>query len=162
MLYPVGMTGKTHPINLSDDQIRSLTTLLTRGAISARTSTRARILQLLHRGERPSAIAATLQVAPQTVFNIKRRYITEGLDAALVDRPRSGRPVEIDGEQRAKITARACSPPPAGHARWSLRLLADTAVELAYCQSILHNAVKEILKNRVKAAFEKDMVYRHH
>ena len=140
------MTGKTQPIQLTDDEISSVTALLTRGTISARTNTRARVLQLLHRGERASAIAATLQVAPQTVFNIKRRYITDGLDAALVDRPRSGRPIEIDGEQRAKITALACSTPPAGHARWSLRLLADTAVELAYCQSISHNAVKEILK----------------
>jgi len=123
-----------------------LTTILSHGTTAARTQTRARILNLLHRGERPSAIAITLQVTPQTVFNVKRRYLNEGLDAAVVDRPRSGRPIEIDGAQRAKITALACSTPPEGHARWSLRLLADKAVELQLCERVSHNSVKELLK----------------
>ena len=140
------MTRTTQPVKLTDDEISSLTTLLRRGETSARTHTRARILKLLHRGARPSTIATTLQVSSQTVFNIKRRYLTNGLDAALVDRPRSGRPVEIDGTRRAKITALACSRPPEGHARWTLRLLADKAVELQYCEHLSHNAVKEILK----------------
>jgi len=123
-----------------------LTTILSHGTTAARTQTRARILNLLHRGERPSAIAITLQVSQQTVFNVKRRYLNEGLDAAVVDRPRSGRPIEIDGAQRAKITALACSTPPEGHARWSLRLLADKAVELQLCERVSHNSVKELLK----------------
>lgn len=91
-------------------------------------------------------IADTFQVSVQTVFNVKRRYLADGLEAALFDRPRSGRPVEISGTQRAKITALACATPPAGHARWTLRLLADKAVELEYCAHVSHNAVKEILK----------------
>ena len=57
----------------------------------------------------------------------------------------------IDGPQRAKITARACSTPPPGHARWSLRLLADKAVELEYCEHLSHNAVKEILKKTLSS-----------
>lgn len=94
----------------------------------------------------PEEIAATLRVSQQTVFNVKRRYLSDGLDAALFDQPRSGRPIEISGTQRAKITALACSTPPEGHARWTLRLLADKAVELEYCEHVSHNAVKEILK----------------
>jgi putative transposase len=145
------MTRTTQPVKLTDNEISSLTTLLRRGAPSARTQTRARILRLLDRGQRPSAIAATLQVSAQTVFNIRRRYLTDGLDAALVDRPRSGRPVEIDGTRRAKITALACSTPPKGRARWTLRLLADKAVELGYCERISHNSVKEVLKKTLSS-----------
>jgi transposase len=104
------------------------------------------VLDLLHRGQHPDAIAATLQVTAATVYNLKRRYLADGLATALHDKPRSGRPVEILGVQRAKITALACSTAPAGHARWTLRLLADKAVEPGLVESISHNAVKEILK----------------
>ncbi len=140
------MPRTAQPIKLPTTDFRSLTTLLRRGTTTARTQTRARTLDLLHHGEHPEAIASTLQVSVQTVFNVKRRYLTGGLDDALFDRARSGRPIEIDGTQRAKITALACSTPPAGHARWTLRLLADKAVELEYCDHVSHNAVKEILK----------------
>jgi transposase len=140
------MPRTAQPIKLQKNELRSLTTIIKRGATSARTQTRARILDLLHRGQHPAAISSALQVSPQTVFNVKRRYLSAGFDAALFDQPRSGRPIRIDGAQRAKITALACSAPPEGHARWSLRLLADKAVELQLCDSVSHNAVKEILK----------------
>ncbi len=140
------MARTTQPIKLRKHELRSLTTIIKRGTTTARTQTRARILDLLHRGEHPEAISSLLQVSLQTIFNVKRRYFTNGLDAALFDQPRSGRPIRIDGTQRAKITALACSSPPEGHARWSLRLLADKAVELQLCNSVSHNAVKEILK----------------
>jgi transposase len=87
-----------------------------------------------------------LSLSLQTVFNTKRRYLSKGFDAALYDRPRSGKPPKIDGTARAKITALACSKAPAGHARWTLRLLADKAVELGFCESISHETVKEVLK----------------
>jgi putative transposase len=140
------MTRTTQPIKLPKNELRSLTTIIKRGATAARTQTRARILDLLHRGQHPNEIASLLQISRQTVFNIQRRYLANGFDAALFDQPRSGRPIRIDGAQRAKITALACSAPPEGHARWSLRLLANRAVELQLCESVSHNAVKEILK----------------
>ncbi len=120
--------------------------LIHRGSTAARTQTRARVLDLLHREQHPATIADTLGVSVATVFNIKRRYLTAGLDAALRDKPRSGKPVAIDGVARAKITALACSSAPDGHARWTLRLLADKAVELGFCASISHTSVNEILK----------------
>lgn len=146
MLYLSRMARTAQPIKLPKNELRSLTTISKRGTTTARTQTRARILDLLHRGERPDAIASLLQVSRQTICNVKRRYLSSGLEATLFDRARSGRPVRIDGAQRAKITALACSTPPEGHARWSLRLLADKAVELEYCERVSHNAVKEILK----------------
>jgi putative transposase len=136
------MARKAQPIKLSANELRSLTTLLRRGT----TSARARVLDLLHRGQHPHRIAETLCVSSATVFNIKRRYQQEGLESALFDKPRSGKPPTISGAQRAKITALACSPAPEGHARWTLRLLADRAVQLGFVESISHNAVKEVLK----------------
>jgi transposase len=140
------MPKKAQPVTLSSNDIRSLKTLLTRGTASARTLARALILDLLHRRQAPADIAHLLQVAQQTVFNVKRRFLDGGLQAALYDQPRSGRPVEIDGQQRAKITALACSTPPEGRARWTLRLLADKGVELGYCESLSHTTARQILK----------------
>jgi putative transposase len=140
------MTRTAQPIKLSKPELRSLTTLLRRGTTKARTLTRARVLDLLHRGQHPNDIAATLRISTQSVFNIKRRYLSGHLEAALYDQPRSGRPVEIDGQQRAKVTALACSTPPEGRARWTLRLLADKAVELGYCETLSHTGARQILK----------------
>lgn len=140
------MARQTQLITLSSNDTRSLNTLLTRGKASARTLSRARILDLLHRGQTPSAIAALLQVSYQTVYNLKRRFLEGGLQAALFDQPRSGRPVEISGSQGAKIIALACSTPPEGRVRWTLRLLADKAVELGHCSRLSHTAARKILK----------------
>jgi hypothetical protein len=68
------------------------------------------------------------------------------LSSALYDKPRSGRPIVIDGEARAKVTALACSPAPAGHARWGLKLIAGKAVELEYCDHLSRTHVGNILK----------------
>jgi transposase len=140
------MPRKAQPIKLSNDDLSSLKTLLRRGSAPARTQTRARVLDLLHRGQHPDHVAETLQVSGATVFNIKRRYLEEGLHAALFDKPRPGKPPTIDGKMRAQITALACSDAPDGHAAWTLRLLADRAVELGIVSTISHTAIKKILK----------------
>jgi transposase len=140
------MARQTQFIHLTRQERSSLKSLFRSGNGKNRLQTRARILDLLDRKVPPAEIAQTLSCGVATVYNIKRRYETEGWKAALTDKPRSGRPIEIDGAQRARITALACSTAPTGHARWSLRLLADKAVELGYVKSISHNAVKEILK----------------
>jgi transposase len=86
-----------------------------------------------------------------TVYNVKRRYLSGGFASALTDKPRSGKPRQIEGTARAKITALACSSAPDGRARWTLRLLADKAVELGFVESISHQAVKEILKKTLSS-----------
>jgi putative transposase len=140
------MARQAQPVTLSSNEIRSLKNTLTRGTAPARTLSRARILDLLHRQKQPTDVAALLQVSPQTIYNVKRRYLAGGLQAALFDQPRSGRPIQLDGKQRARITALACSTPPSGRARWTLRLLADKAVELGHCQRLSHTAARKILK----------------
>ena len=140
------MARHTQFIQLSVEEHRSLKTLYRSGKGANRLQTRARILDLLDREVPPPEIALTLSCGIATVYNVKRRYLSEGLEAALHDKERSGRPQRIDGRARAKITALACSEAPEGHARWTLRLLADRAIKLGFCESISHNAVKEILK----------------
>jgi putative transposase len=119
--------------------------LLLKGQLGARTFKRATGLLELDRGKAVSAVAITLGVSESTVRTWRDRYGQHGLQM-LHDQPRSGRPIQFDGEQRAKITALACSQAPAGHARWDLRLLADKVVELNYCSSISHTQVAKILK----------------
>jgi transposase len=99
----------------------------------------------LDRGKTLQAVAETLGVSYVTVAAWREKYQAQGVQC-LEDAPRSGRPIEIDGGQRAKITALACSEAPGGHARWSLRLLADKVVELGYCKRISHVPVDKILK----------------
>ena len=79
-------------------------------------------------------------------MQIKDRYAKGGLKNALEEQARPGAPLKFDAKQRARITAIACSTPPQGRARWSLRLLADHLVELNIVESIDHDTVSEILK----------------
>ncbi len=120
--------------------------ILAKKETSSREQTRARMLDLLHRKEHPETIAKLLQVGIATVYNIQKRFLDEGFAAALSERPRSGKPPTIKPAEKAKITALACSDAPAGYARWTLRLLADKAVELGYLESISHMGVRRILK----------------
>jgi len=138
------MTKRQH-LELSEAERRSLTSLISSGQLPAKVFRRAAALLELSRGKSLAEVAQTLAVTYQTVAAWRDNYHERGLDA-LHDRARSGRPVRIDGGQRAKITALACSTPPEGRARWTLRLLADKAVELGYCERLSHNAVKEVLK----------------
>jgi hypothetical protein len=87
-----------------------------------------------------------LQIHPRTVSRTCQRYVAEGLDAALYDRPRSGHPLEITGEVEAKLTMLACSAPPDGRDHWTLRLLADRMVVLTYAEHICKTTVGELLK----------------
>jgi hypothetical protein len=68
------------------------------------------------------------------------------VESAIEERPRSGKPPKFSGKQQAKITALACSTPPEGRSRWTLRLLADKVVELELVDDISHKSVGEILK----------------
>jgi len=140
------MARQTEFIQLSKAEQSSLKTFFRAGSSSNRQQTRARILDLLAKQTTPPEIARLLGCTTTTVYNVKRRFLREGLEAALTERARSGKPPVISGEARARLTALACSAAPAGHARWTLRLLADKAVEQGFVESISHTAVEQILK----------------
>src|SRR5919112_335323 len=137
---------KKQHITLTDEHRERLEALLAKGSLPARTFKRATALLELDRGKTLTTVAATLDVDDNTVAAWRDRYRTRGLDG-LHDAPRSGRPISIDGTQRAKITALAWSEAPEGHARWSLRLLAEQVVESGFCETISYTMVGNVLKN---------------
>lgn len=146
------MPRKRQILQLTEQDRSSLTSILSKGKSSAREQTRVRVLDLLHRGEHPERIAEILQVGVATIYNLQNRYLKEGLESALSEKPRCGKPPVISGETKARITALACSDAPEGHARWTLRLLADKAVEFGIVDSISYKTIGEILK---KTSFDR-------
>jgi len=136
---------KKYHVRLSASKRQQLFQLVRKGKASARVINRARILLLAHAGKTDEEIAEVLQVNVLTVHNIRRRFQTERLDL-LQDQPRPGQPCKLDGKAEARLTAIACSSPPTGHIRWSLRLLADELVRLEVIDSISHKTVGQVLK----------------
>lgn len=135
-----------YPVALSPEQERTLQGMTMKGSGKARVMTRARILLMAHRGVSDSEIKETLGISVQMVQATRKRFALGGLDAALFDAPHTGRPAKFDGKDRAAITALACSEAPEGHARWSLRLLAEKAVELNLVDHIAPSTVLYMLK----------------
>ena len=151
-------------LHLTSQQRKQLDKLIRSGTAKARTLTKARILlmtdysQGAHRTD--AHIASALGVSMATIVRVRRRCVERGVEAALHDKARCGRPPKITGEIEAQITVLACSEPPPGHAKWSLRLLADKIVELGYLDSISHVAVSNRLKKRAAALAREILVHR--
>jgi len=137
-------------ISLSAQEREHLDNLIRKGNAPARVQTRARILFLSdqsqgqHRTEQQ--IADALLCSPSTVGNVRRRFAAQGLQAALVEKPRPGQRPKITGDIEAQLTLLACSDAPKGHERWTVRLLANKLVEMGCLDSISHVAVYERLK----------------
>lgn len=142
------MSQKQFLVQLSTKERERLLGIIRSGKHKARKITRCRVLLLADRsnGKTDKEIADALNVCLATIFGIRRRYSQEGLEAAISERPRSGQPPKFKGKAAAKITAIACSTPPTGQAKWSLRLLADRAVELKIVDAISHQSIRNILK----------------
>ncbi len=139
---------KRYHIRLTDEERRELKCLVENGRKLARKITRARIL-LLADGtlKTDKEIAEVLQICTMTVRNVCKRFFNENsINNSLDDKPRSGKPLKLDGLTSTHITALACSEPPEGRERWTLRMLADKAVELDLVDSISHESVRKLLK----------------
>jgi len=135
---------------LTKNQRAELEQLIHAGNAPARKQTRARILLLSDRsrGQKRTdqEVADAVLCSTSTVRNIRRRFVAGGLPAALDDKGWPGAAPKFTGEIEAQLTALACSDPPEGAARWSLRLLADRMIELGYVDYISHVTVRELLK----------------
>lgn len=140
------MPKAIQPITLSENEQTELRTIANQGTHSARTIKRAQILLHSHAGRKPQEIAAWLDIAVGTVYNVRRRYLAEGLPGALYEKPRPGQPVKLDLRQEAAITVLACSDAPVGHARWTVRLLADRVVKAEIVDSIAPETIRRFLK----------------
>jgi len=139
------MRSPKYVVKLKPKQQSTLDRMVRQGKQSARVINRARILLMSHQGIRRNQIAKVLALSAVAVTNICRRFQTEGL-AVMYDRPRPGRPPKIFGKVEAKMVAIACSTPPEGKVRWTMRMLADEMVALELVDSITHKAVWERLK----------------
>jgi transposase len=142
---------KKYRIKLSTAEREILKELTSSGTIKVRVYKRARVLLLSDEkregGARSgSQIAEEVELSLATVQRVRRQFVREGLEAALHEKARSGAPRKFKERERAKITALACAEPPQGHARWTLRLLAEKMVELELVESISHDTVDKVLK----------------
>lgn len=141
---------KQIPLYLKPEHRAHLEQLIRSGDAPVRTQTRARILLLADRstGEArtEAEVAQSLLCSVGTVGNVRARYLKEGMEAALYDKPRPGRAPKITGDIEAQITVLACSDPPEGAARWTMRLLTDRVVELGLLDSLHHTTLWERLK----------------
>jgi putative transposase len=137
---------KLHIVRLKERERDELKRYLRKGKSSARSLTRARILLLADERRDDEEIAEALKVSKSTVSRIRTRYCESGLDSALHEKARSGAPPKIDGRMEAKLTLLACSDPPDGRSKWTVRLLADKLVEMEVVESISHMSVQRLLK----------------
>jgi hypothetical protein len=146
------MRKTKYAVFLTEAERARLRTLIGRGEAPARMLTRARILLKANQGEggpgwSDAAIAGALEVHPTTVARIRRQCIEQGLDAAL-ERKRPDRVYarKLDGAGEAHVIALACSTPPAGRERWTLRLLAGELVRLEVVEDISYETVRRTLQ----------------
>lgn len=143
--------NKKYIVRLSDEERRALTELTSKGKAAASKIHHAFIL-LKANANGPAwtdqRIAETVSVSVNTVLGVRQRLVEQGLEAAL-NRKKQDRPSRapcLDGEGAARLIALRCSAPPAGHTRWTLRLLADQAVALDIVEAISHETVRQALK----------------
>lgn len=137
---------KASIVRSTAEQRAELTDRLEREALNGRRRRHFQILLLAGEGRTDEQIAAATGASRSTVERHRTRFAREGLEAALTDKPRSGAPAKIDGEQQAMIVALARWDAPEGHARWTAKLLAHRAVELEVVESISESSVRRLLK----------------
>ncbi len=143
---------KQYVVRLSEEERAALRTLISRGDAPVRVQAHARILLKANQGEggpcwTDGAISTALEVDPTTVARVRKLSVTEGLEAALHRKaPDRVYRRKLDGEQEARLVAVACSEPPSGHKRWTLRLLATRLVELEVVETVSYETVRQTLK----------------
>jgi transposase len=143
----------TYKVTLAKEERDQLTEMTRTGTHAAKKIIHALILLNVDRGPYNTEkqinedICKVLKIGMRTIDRVKKRFVEEGFDAALKMAPTS-RVYDklVDGDMEAHLIALACGEPPKGHARWSLRLLADKLVELRYAEDISYETVRRTLK----------------
>lgn len=143
---------KKYRVELSDEQRQRLKSLISTGTLSNAANRHARILLKADVAKGGSSwtdeqISDAFDVNVRTVLRVRQTFVEAGLERALYrKKPRGPHLHKIDGEMEAHLVALVCSPPPEGHARWSLRLLSDKLVELVDLESVSYETVRRTLK----------------
>ena len=140
-------------VTLTKEEREELEAMTRRGRIEARRFKNARALLLCDAGpEGPgwkvADMASALGMSSRSIENLKKRFVEKGLEAALARKKREKPPREIkfDGAFEARLIALACSKIPDGYRRWTVRLLAEKAVELKFAESVSHMSIQRVLK----------------
>jgi transposase len=137
---------KKYIVELTTDEEKQLLDLTRRGKTSARKLKRAQILLLASEGKTDETICEGLHVGLATVERIRKRFVLEGLDAALNERPRPGGQRKLGPKGEAVLATLAESEPPEGYSRWTLQLLVKRLVELKMVENISDETVRKALK----------------
>lgn len=135
-----------YTVNLTDAERAELQQLVRSGRTPARRLARARVLLKADAGLADIEVAEHVGVGVATVHRVRQRCVEEGLEAALGERPRLGAAPKFTGKQQAHVIALACSTPPLGRSRWTLRLLADRVVTLGLAETCSYETVRQVLK----------------
>jgi putative transposase len=137
---------KLHPIQLTPEQRELLQTRLRQGGLPARVLARIRTLLWSDEGLPDAAIAQRLETSTSSIERTRKRFASGGLHAALTERPRPGAAPVLDGKGEALLIELACSKPPAGQERWTLRQLGQKLVALEVVETISHETIRRVLK----------------
>ena len=144
-------------VELDEAERERLHKMVSQGAERARRLKRAQMLLAAERGESDAVIARTLSVGTSTVYRTKKRFVEEGLEAALAEAPRPGRARKLSGEEEALLVAIACSAPPRGNARWTLELLAGEMVRRTEHQRLSSETVRRRLAEQQLKPWQRKM-----
>lgn len=146
------MPKKKYIISLTAEERQELEKLTNTGRAAAYKLNHARILLKADINQQSGgwtdlAISEALDISQATIERVRQRFVEQGVEAALNRQPRRrNKRRRLDGEQEAHLIALACSSPPSGHARWTIRLLADQMVELEYVEEVSRETVRQTLK----------------
>jgi transposase len=156
--------NKKYVVKLNDEERQRLETLVSQGKAAARKISRAWILLKADAAAGPAwpdeQIRSTFDVGLATIYRVRQTFVDEGLEAVLTRCPKSRhRHRKLDGEQEAHLVALACSKPPPGRRRWTIRLLAQRMVELEYTDRVCPETVRQTLKKRTQAVAGEDVVH---
>ena len=151
--------GNRLQIELKARDREQIDRLLSGGLQAVRTTLRALALRQMDRGQFTPAVGASLGLSAKAVWQIGKRYLDGGLERALFDAARPGKAAVLDQQQRQRIIAVACSPPPEGRARWTVRLLAEEAVKRKLVPSVGRETIRILLESHdLKPWREKNVV----
>lgn len=141
------LSMKKQYIKLTDAERKKLKELQIKGTSKVRVHKRIIALLELDKGQTQTTVAGIINQSKVSIGQLIKRYKSRGIKC-IHDKSRPGRPIDITTEQRDKITVLACEDAPEGYSQWSLRLLADKAIELGYSDHMSHTQVKHILSKK--------------
>lgn len=147
------MANIRYVVELTSDERAVLSAKISKGSLAARANLKARILLKADKGPHGEGwtdrqICHALDTSPSTVARTREMFVMSGLEAALQRKPRIHQSIQpiFDGEAEARLIALACTEPPEGYARWTIRLLAEKVVELNIVDKVHYNTVGRVLK----------------